>query len=99
MPSPDPIRVSVLKAYVVLIQGQSPDGEIARSILMPVRGRVSPYKRVRFIEFRELPKTVSGKVRRVELREPAAERAAHRDAHEFREEDLFSYTSGSHQRS
>jgi acetyl-CoA synthetase len=68
VPSPDPMRLAVPKAYVVLAKGHAPDAETARSILAYVRGRVSPYKRVRRLEFAELPKTVSGKIRRVELR-------------------------------
>jgi acetyl-CoA synthetase len=68
VPSPDPVRLSVPKAYVVLVPGASADAETARSILEFARGRLAPYKRVRRLEFAELPKTVSGKIRRVELR-------------------------------
>jgi acetyl-CoA synthetase len=68
VPSPDPVRLSVPKAYVVLVPGASPDAETAKSILEFARGRLAPYKRVRRLEFAELPKTVSGKIRRVELR-------------------------------
>ncbi|RAG82601.1 AMP-dependent synthetase [Streptacidiphilus pinicola] len=68
VPSPDPLRLSVPKAYVVLVPGATADAEAARSILEFARGRLAPYKRVRRLEFAELPKTVSGKIRRVELR-------------------------------
>lgn len=88
VPSPDPLRLSVPKAYVVLRDGCAPDAETARSIIEHVRDRVPPYKRIRLIEFRELPKTVSGKIRRVELRKHAEERAGHRSADEYREQDL-----------
>jgi len=88
VPSPDPLRLSVPKAYVVLREGCPADAETARSIMAHVRIRVPPYKRIRMIEFRELPKTVSGKIRRVELRKHAEERAGERSADEFREQDF-----------
>jgi acetyl-CoA synthetase len=89
VPTPDPVRLVVPKAYVTLREGVEPSADIARAILAFVRERVSPFKRVRRIEFGELPKTVSGKIRRVELRlaetaRPADERAPG----EYREEDL-----------
>lgn len=68
VPSPDPLRLAVPKAYVVLAAGHAPDRETARSILAHAREGLAPYKRVRRLEFAELPKTVSGKIRRVELR-------------------------------
>ena len=89
VPSPDSLRLSVPKAYVVLGEGYEPDAATARSILQHVRARVSPYKRIRLIEFRDLPKTVSGKIRRVELRKHAEERVAQHAAEEFREETLL----------
>jgi acetyl-CoA synthetase len=67
VPSPDPIRLAVPKAYVT-ITGE-PSEELARSIMEFCRSRVAPYKRIRRLEFTtELPKTISGKIRRVELR-------------------------------
>ena len=69
VPSPDPLRLSVPKAFVTLVAGIEPDAGTAESILSYVRGRVSPFKRIRRIEFASLPKTISGKIRRVELRE------------------------------
>jgi acetyl-CoA synthetase len=68
VPSPDPTRLAVPKAYVVLAPGYSPTAETAESILAYAREHLAAYKRVRRIEFAELPKTISGKIRRVELR-------------------------------
>ena len=56
------------KAYVVLAAGCEPDRDTALAILRHAREHLAPYKRVRRIEFAELPKTISGKIRRVELR-------------------------------
>lgn len=92
VPSPDPLRLSVTKAYVALADGVAPDAETARSILSHARERLSPYKRVRRLEFAELPKTFSGKIRRVQLRKAEAERGTvtdgTRNPHEYWEEDL-----------
>ncbi len=90
VPSPDPLRMSVPKAFVVLAAGCQPDAETARSILEHVSGRVSAYKRIRRIEFAPLPKTISGKIRRVELRNAEQQRAGAtaRRAQEFWEEDF-----------
>jgi acetyl-CoA synthetase len=68
VPSPDPMRLAVPKAYVVLAAGHEPSAETARSILAFARDNLAPYKRIRRLEFAELPKTISGKIRRVELR-------------------------------
>jgi acetyl-CoA synthetase len=68
VPSPDPVRLAVPKAYVVLAAGHAPTEETARSILEFARGNLAPYKRIRRLEFAALPKTISGKIRRVELR-------------------------------
>jgi acetyl-CoA synthetase len=68
VPSPDPTRLAVPKAYVVLAPGYPPTADTAESILFYARKHLAPYKRVRRIEFAELPKTISGKIRRVELR-------------------------------
>jgi acetyl-CoA synthetase len=73
VPSPDPVRLAVPKAYVVLAAGYSPSAETAREILSFARKNLAPYKRIRRLEFAELPKTISGKIRRVELREREAE--------------------------
>ncbi|WP_020648070.1 AMP-binding protein [Solimonas variicoloris] len=68
VPSPDPLRLAVPKAFIVLRDGHAPSRELARDILQFARQRLAPYQRVRRIEFYELPKTISGKIRRVELR-------------------------------
>ncbi|NUR79746.1 MAG: AMP-binding protein [Dermatophilaceae bacterium] len=68
VPSPDPVRLAVPKAYVALAPGHEPGAEVARSILAHAREKLAPWQRVRRIEFFELPKTISGKIRRVELR-------------------------------
>lgn len=68
MPAPDPIRLAVPKAYVVQSAGWEPSRETALSILRNVRENVGPYLRVRRLEFSDLPKTTSGKIRRIELR-------------------------------
>jgi acetyl-CoA synthetase len=90
VPSPDPIKLAVPKAYVVLKPGQAATRETALDILRFLRGNLSPYKRVRRIEFAELPKTISGKIRRVQLRQAEDERRARgeRGATEFWEEDF-----------
>jgi len=68
VPSPDPIRLSVPKAYVVLADGYHPNKVAARLIFEHSRDRLAPYQRIRRLEFGTLPKTISGKIRRVELR-------------------------------
>ncbi|WP_209324433.1 AMP-binding protein [Brevibacterium renqingii] len=68
VPSPDPVRLAVPKAYVVVSEKFEADAETARSILAYCRENLAPYKRIRRLEFAELPKTISGKIRRVELR-------------------------------
>jgi len=69
VPAPDAIRLAVPKAYIVLAAGFAADEESARAILKYARDRLAPFQRVRRVEFMELPKTISGKIRRVELRE------------------------------
>ncbi|HUK12301.1 MAG TPA: AMP-binding protein [Thermoanaerobaculaceae bacterium] len=86
VPSPDPVRFTVPKAYVVLRAGHAPDRDTARAIFRFVRERLAPFKRVRRLEFADLPKTISGKIRRVELRKHAA--AGGKPGAEFREEDF-----------
>src|SRR5215475_8834458 len=92
VPSPDPIRLSVPKAYVVLAAGYRSDRDTAFAILRHCRERLAPFKRVRRLEFAELPKTISGKIRRVELRgreqELPRERGPVRQPGEFWEEDF-----------
>jgi len=90
VPSPDPVRGFVPKAYVVLAAGHAADAETAASIFRFMRERVSGYKLVRRIEFSDLPKTISGKIRRVELRgqEKGRPEAVARNDSEFLEEHL-----------
>jgi acetyl-CoA synthetase len=90
VPAPDPLRLAVPKAYVALVGGATGDRETALSIFQHLRERLAPFKRVRRLEFYELPKTISGKIRRVELRQMEKVRAAAgtREADEFREEDF-----------
>ena len=68
VPSPDPVRLAVPKAYVVLADGYHPNKVAARLIFEHSRDRLAPYQRIRRLEFADLPKTISGKIRRVELR-------------------------------
>ncbi|MDN5797928.1 MAG: AMP-binding protein [Intrasporangium sp.] len=68
VPTPDPVRLAVPKAYIALVPGYEPGAEVAKSIFAHARERLQPWQRLRRIEFFELPKTISGKIRRVELR-------------------------------
>ncbi len=68
VPAPDAVRLAVPKAYVVLAVGYEPSADTALSILAFARDKLAPYQRIRRIEFLDLPKTISGKIRRVELR-------------------------------
>jgi acetyl-CoA synthetase len=96
VPSPDEMRLAVAKAFVVLASGYEPNSAVAESILTHVRSRVSPFKRVRRIEFATLPKTISGKIRRVELRavEETRPTGMSRRPLEFWEEDFPSLKGG-----
>jgi acetyl-CoA synthetase len=89
VPSPDPVRLAVPKAYVLLASGRAPSPELAQSIMAFCRERVAPYKRIRRVEFADLPKTISGKIRRVELRgQETVPRDPVRGVTEFWEEDF-----------
>jgi acetyl-CoA synthetase len=90
VPSPDALRLSVPKAFIALREGHQPSRELANSIFAFAREKLAPYKRIRRLEFSELPKTISGKIRRVELRkqEQARTGGEQRGANEFWEEDL-----------
>jgi acetyl-CoA synthetase len=69
VPSPDPIRLAIPKAYVLLTVGTERTPETALSIFRHLHTRLAPFKRIRKIELvTELPKTISGKIRRVQLR-------------------------------
>jgi len=95
VPSPDAIRLAVPKAYVALARGWEPSAETARAIYIHIRTHMSAFKRVRRLEFAELPKTISGKIRRVDLRRRESERhgagaspTAPRAPHEYWAEDF-----------
>lgn len=88
VPAPDPVRLAVPKAYVALVAGHEPTAETAESILRYAREHLAPYLRVRRLEFFELPKTISGKIRRVELRQRENEVEGNRPAGEYRDEDF-----------
>ncbi|HHU10114.1 MAG TPA: AMP-binding protein [Intrasporangiaceae bacterium] len=95
VPAPDPVRLAVPKAYVVLAPGHEPTAETARSILAYAREHLQPWQRVRRLEFGDLPKTISGKIRRVELRareEQIAEGVVSLDGQEWRD-DMFDLRS------
>ena len=90
VPSADPVRLSVPKAFVTVRHGYEAGPELARSVFQFSREKLSPYKRIRRLQFSELPKTISGKIRRVELRRRELERAAEpaRLPGEYWEEDF-----------
>jgi acetyl-CoA synthetase len=90
VPSPDPLRGFVPKAYLMLSPGHVASAETAAGIFGFLRERLSAYKLVRRIEFAELPKTISGKIRRVELRgqERARPESGRRNAQEFGEDEF-----------
>jgi acetyl-CoA synthetase len=90
VPSADEMRLAVAKAFVVLAAGYEPGPAVAESLLTHVRSRVSPFKRIRRIEFASLPKTISGKIRRVDLRavEEARPAGGSRRPLEYWEEDF-----------
>jgi acetyl-CoA synthetase len=76
VPAPHPVRLAVPKAFIVLAAGQQPGPALAQDIFEFTRGRLAPFKRIRRLEFADLPKTLSGKIRRAQLREQEAARAA-----------------------
>ena len=88
VPAPDAVRLSVPKAYLVLVEGYQPSRELAEQILAFCREQLAPYKRIRRLQFAELPKTISGKIRRVDLRTAEAGRGDVRAPGEYREEDF-----------
>jgi acetyl-CoA synthetase len=87
VPAPDALRLAVPKAFIALAVGVEPTRETAAAIFAHLRVRLSPYKRIRRLEFFELPKTISGKIRRVELRKLEQSRTSRPDG-EFREDDF-----------
>lgn len=89
VPSPDALRLAVPKAFVTTRAGFAPSRELAEDVFAFLRNKLAPYKRIRRLEFAELPKTISGKIRRVELRksEQARDPSVKR-ANEWFEEEL-----------
>jgi len=87
VPAPDPLRTAVPKAFISLAPGYAPGPEVAREIFAFILERLAPYKRIRLIEFAELPKTISGKLRRAELR-ARARQPAPRGSLEFALDDF-----------
>ena len=70
---PDPVRGQVVKASIVLTKGTEPTEELKKEIQNYVKAHTAPYKYPRVVVFRdELPKTISGKIRRVEIRDKAS---------------------------
>jgi acetyl-CoA synthetase len=75
--SPDELRGNVVKAFIILADGYEPSEALAEEIKGFVRERLSAYAYPRRIEFvHDLPKTLTGKIRRIELRQAELERAA-----------------------
>ena len=67
--APDPIRGQVVKATIVLARGYEPSEELKKELQNYVKKNTAPYKYPRIVEFvEELPKTISGKIRRVQIR-------------------------------
>jgi acetyl-CoA synthetase len=88
VPQPDDTRVAVPKAYISLADGWEANADTAKAIMEYARDHLAPYLKVRRVEFYELPKTISGKIRRVELRR--REETMQPIATEYRYEDLVS---------
>jgi acetyl-CoA synthetase len=90
VPQADDTRLTVPKAYISLADGWEPNADTAKAIMEYARDHLAPYLKVRRVEFYELPKTISGKIRRVELRrrEDEAHHSGTPIATEYRYEDL-----------
>jgi acetyl-CoA synthetase len=82
------VRLAVPKAYIVLKSGVQPTRETAQSIFLFCRARLAAFKRIRRIEFSDLPKTISGKIRRVQLRASENKPGRAKSATEFWEEEI-----------
>ena len=91
VPQHDDTRCTVPKAYISLADGWEPNADTAKAIMEYARDHLAPYLKVRRVEFYELPKTISGKIRRVELRrrEDEAHQTGAPIATEFRYEDVL----------
>lgn len=90
VPAPDAVKLAIPKAFITLVPSASASPEVAKALFQHISRVLAPYKRIRRLEFSALPKTISGKIRRVELRRLEVERYATegRVAAEFREEDF-----------
>jgi acetyl-CoA synthetase len=91
IPAPDPIRLAVPKAFIALVPGKTPSKELALDVFRHLRKELAPFKRIRKIEFvKDLPKTISGKIRRVQLRaaEVGKDDSGWERGVEFAEEDF-----------
>ncbi len=91
VPQPDDTRLAVPKAYVALADGWEANAQTAKEVMAYARDHLAPYLKVRRVEFFDLPKTISGKIRRVELRnrEDTAHEAGQPISTEYRYEDLL----------
>jgi acetyl-CoA synthetase len=78
VPVPDPVGMFVPKAFVTVARGVEPTRETARDILEAAGARLASHQKIAVLEFADLPKTASGKIRRVQLREAEKEAAAAR---------------------
>ena len=88
VPSPDPLRLAVPKAFITPVPGVAPTPETALDIFRHIEVHLAPYKRIRRIQLGELPKTIPGKIRRVELRHAEQSRGQARQANEYWKEDF-----------
>ncbi|HQT89057.1 MAG TPA: AMP-binding protein [Acidiphilium sp.] len=89
VPRPDPVRLAVPVAYITLIDGTTPDRTTAHSIFQHLNTRLAPFKRIRILRFtQDLPKTISGKIRRVQLRQAEAAPTPPTDYAQFAETDF-----------
>jgi acetyl-CoA synthetase len=90
VPSPDDVRGLLPKAFIILKPGRAPTRELALDIFRFLRQRLAPYKRIRRLEFADLPKTISGKIKRVELRKREMARGPNgpRGEREFWQDDF-----------
>ncbi len=89
VPAPDELRQAVPKAYVALAAGIEPTAATAHDILLYARNHLGAFQRIRRIEFFDLPKTISGKIRRIDLREREERIARGEEAcHEWRDDHL-----------
>ncbi len=78
--APDPVRGQVVKATVVLKKGYEPSPELIKELQDHVKKSTAPYKYPRIIEFvDELPKTISGKIKRAQIRHEDEEAVRVRD--------------------